>query len=396
MLLQMERVRQLYIYTLTSLLLGAGLSLQSCSSQGMANQALDFNNTIQKHRVEQLFLNVIRASQREPMAITTINTLQTINRHGVGTGSVGFSFGPGYSGPYSASPSADISSNATLGIGILDNDQKFMKAFQTGVPAESLKYFVHEGWNPQMLIYMFVESISFPDKRALGEFIQRVEMENPAPPTPIRHRPLGQLLAEIRPNTDGSVILENDPWSEYYELFNVIATNLTEEPAFETMDCDKPVFTGSMRDVQRYVETFPGKYETRQNEDGSLSICRPKEAIKLLAQGGGSASIKLRSPQGVLYYLGELARIQLYEDDLKDGRYAAVPVIRGKPLFLVQRVIGKGAGMDVTVKHQGVSYGIPKGTSSRSMSALSLVSQLILLQPAEVAPTATTLQVIGN
>ncbi|HRX54554.1 MAG TPA: hypothetical protein P5016_08585 [Verrucomicrobiales bacterium] len=126
----------------------------------------------------------------------------------------------------------------------------------------------------------------------------------------------------------------------------------------------------------------------------------PPSSWEMKIEGGEPASAKLvlRSPQGILYYLGELARIQI-----ESGSDADIPEIHhshprgtepGEKLFLVRK--GPGRRGEVSVAHRGRTYHIPDSPPNRSMVALSFVQQLVNLQAKDVAPAPAVLQVVGN
>ena len=98
----------------------------------------------------------------------------------------------------------------------------------------------------------------------------------------------------------------------------------------------------------------------------------------------------LRSPEGVVYYLGELARAHL------DGQPSFVGIARAsrKEKFFVLDEDPQDA--IVSVSFDGVRYGIPRD-SGRSMHCLSLLSQLIsLYKSADGLPRTTGVTIVGN
>ncbi len=108
-----------------------------------------------------------------------------------------------------------------------------------------------------------------------------------------------------------------------------------------------------------------------------IAVDDPKKPIKLA----------LRSPQGMLYYLGEVARARwrCNNDKLRkdcDRPKVSVTSFRtgkkvGLPLFRLEKGIG-GAPVAVAVSYEGERYGIPAdGNDDFSMLALTLISQII-------------------
>ncbi|CAN7748911.1 hypothetical protein LJR066_006620 [Acidovorax sp. LjRoot66] len=125
-------------------------------------------------------------------------------------------------------------------------------------------------------------------------------------------------------------------------------------------------------------------------------------ALSPSASGGSTfhANLVLRSPEAMLYYLGEVARAQIDGRSKKDSTETEIPV-KGQfpvgaftgPVADTKSVkeyvffrIDKNAHAPAAVKvdYLGNSYGIPlapaASDSDRSMQALSLLTQVLMLQ----------------
>jgi hypothetical protein len=147
--------------------------------------------------------------------------------------------------------------------------------------------------------------------------------------------------------------------------------------------------------------------------------------FRVMAQGQISSTkdncvIHLRSPEAILYYLGEIARIQLDPDTRKEwvteaekaeahwkNRPPNVYVSTRKldcymPLFRIERRT-KANPLELELEYGGKTYTVPKDFSisdcgpSRSFHALSLISQLFSLQkkPGQF-PVTPTVAVTGS
>jgi hypothetical protein len=113
-------------------------------------------------------------------------------------------------------------------------------------------------------------------------------------------------------------------------------------------------------------------------------------------------TIYLRSPEAILYYLGEIVRAQT-------GPNPNVGALKdcSKPnLFVVDKSTdADGKNYSVAIDYEGTKYGIRKDSSAdsdincpdRSMQVLSLISQLIgLHKSVEQMPVTGTVNVIGR
>jgi len=305
-----------------ALLLALTLTLSSCEKTTLTHQALQFNKTVQQHRLEQLFLNVIRAAKREPMAMTAVNILTTTNQSSA-SGSIGFPFGPLSQGPYSGGFNARRSQNPKLDLLILDNDDEVVKGFMEPVGSETINYFLNQGWNHEMLAYLFVEAI---DGR-LEDF---------------GHEERNEISRCYQGNPPNLVHIPND--------------------------AADPLFTYMIRKHLPNLEL---------HADGFHIV-------------DSKVRLRTRSPQGIRYYLGELTRICLKDEG------GEIPVVDGKPLFLVEHAPQIGPGKAVAVPYRGRFYSIPHQPENRSLSALTLVQQLVNLQTKKVQPATSTIQLIDG
>jgi hypothetical protein len=113
-----------------------------------------------------------------------------------------------------------------------------------------------------------------------------------------------------------------------------------------------------------------------------------RRARLLQRQKQFSSRVRLRSAQGMLYYLGELIAAQNYSTRLYEPM-TVVGTPAGRtlaPLFEVRRGVAVGAAVQIT--YNGESFYIPKPdigavNEARSMQVLDFVSQVIAEQTAE-------------
>lgn len=304
--------RRVFPSRLRLVLLFAGpLLFTSCIHNTLSHQALSFNRTVHEHRVEQLLLNVLRASNREPMALTAVTSLSTSNTKRASIGPVSGSFGALATDLYTGSVSGSVSASPNMAITILDDDPDFMRGFVSPVPHSTIRHFLEQGWNSQLLALLLIE--------------------------------------EIKNTKNGNFV--NDP---------------RDPEAFSA-------FRDLLRSNLQYLEVVDDQVRLRVT--------------------GSDALVVVRSPQSVLYYLGELARIQL--GNRSNG---VIPTIDShgveEPLFLIERVGEKAGKSGGSVVYRGQFYRVPMDQDSRSLQALAFVQQLINLQTKTVAPAPSTLRLV--
>jgi hypothetical protein len=118
----------------------------------------------------------------------------------------------------------------------------------------------------------------------------------------------------------------------------------------------------------------------------SLGEEHPEPESRSMARGtsgAGTLTFILRSPEAILYHLGELIRSH------------NPPITCEGPLFVVQNC-ASSSQCAVEVCYCGSRYTIPAQGAGASMHVLSLLSQLIALnRSATDIPTTGTLRVVG-
>ncbi|MDF1816417.1 MAG: hypothetical protein P1V20_29725 [Verrucomicrobiales bacterium] len=337
------------LYIIPSIAAACVLPLSSCSHHPLSTQAMSFNKTVQQHRVEQLFINVLRASKREPMTITTVTNIGTTRTNRVALGPTSFAFGPAaVTGLFNTQATASAQDSPTMGLTILDDDSEFMEGFMAPVSTKRIKYFFDQNWRPQVLAYLLVEEFT----------------------------------------TKNGNTYENDPRNrDEFEKFREIIDDIREikfNPIKEAAQKKKIVteFSGDPQFPNKIEKVFTEEKDA--SESYSISITDSVSNTTFF-----TSEITTRSPEGILYYLGELARLQL-----ENGEYYG-PEIEGEPIFKVVRFAELTSRPRVEVAFQGQVYAIPDYQGDRSMQSLSLVQQLINLQTKKITPPTNPIQLIG-
>jgi hypothetical protein len=127
----------------------------------------------------------------------------------------------------------------------------------------------------------------------------------------------------------------------------------------------------------------PDKYKLMTTDKALKVVMRPhaEPAQTVLLLGG---QIKMRSPEAILYYLGEIVRFcnDHVQDDLVPVRLYPRGAPGYLPLFVARLKKADDRDPALLVRHEDGDYVIPGGgreSSGESMHTLSLVSQLVLL-----------------
>lgn len=427
------------------------LAVGACSFEpALTAKIVDYNRVVEDTGNSLLLLNVLRAKDRKPFYLTTLSQFNPTIGSEV-TGGVTVPFNPAAYTTLSLNTSGRINSSNQATVAV-EGTQKFMLGFTKPIDTDLFNYFFQQGWPYEILFHLFVhkiEAVKVQEQKP-GKF-ERVPK---ASVYVYLNAPVARTVPDPRRcppmdlETGGS-----RAWHQF-ECFQELLRDLQGAIRFGTVDADAaigPVLqAGDVRKLEAltkvaelklelkkvnggYQLSKPGKkaviclsehklepdddhvprssaFECHKGESSrggvSTAVAPPaagKNGVHLGPYCGGKAGDRcefvfhLRSPEAMLYYLGEVVRA----DHNSDGKLQVRIRLRGKrsdeqpePLF-VARKLGAGASY-VSVTYDGQTYVIPK-SSARSMQVLSLLTILIALQrEATELPRTTTVNVVGQ
>jgi hypothetical protein len=395
--------------------------LAGCATPNQfANSVVDANVAQELAHNRLVLLNIVRAYKRMPMHFSRM----TAARVPVGVGNPTFAL-PTPFGPESLVLRYDWSTQLGIQQGVdsvpLDS-QEFMRGITTPVSAGTMIYYLDQGWPQQMILHLFVRSIevlerqpdgtdklvqryvNFPgNPERFGEFQKAIQgllgcEIDPVAGAPTPYGPvyaadkLGSLeaLAAARAadlrlspvDASGQLVTSKAQTVAGYQLFRdtrFTSLRFTDSP-FERADCKVPGEDTSSGKLVRPT----GVINTDDRLRPAGTDGKPRTAV-----------FYLRSPEAMLYYLGEIGRAQL------DAGHANAPQIAYRSdrsatgvspgtatLFRLLR--GAEADAAVAVAHEGETFSLPRGSSNdRSMHVVSLLTQIFGLHNKGNDPPAT-------
>jgi hypothetical protein len=429
---------------LVLVLLFSLLAAGCVTHRDLASSAVTFNLAIEEAQNEMLLLNVIRSSQRRPMYISGIQKVTGGIRTEVSAG-LEIPFGKASERNLLA-PRASYSETPTFDVLVFDS-QEFMRGFLAPIETKLLAYYWEDGWSPSLLLHLLVERIE------VGWTLRN--------PVTLQTIPVS-LVFDNYPDAEDPTLCHLTRFSLFAESF------LRHQPAFRATSTILPV--GPLVPAERFrgfedllaarqqsldmTQSADGYQLTRKTEQLSVQVqsgsLAPlfREALKIAeiaelrkcrttpppaGQDGvsvypqdadgvtaGTVTLYLRSPGAILYYLGELLRVEQEQE-----RVPAV-CIRGRlePIFVAREAAAGCASGPVRAWYDGRRYVIPERHSAsqgacgaaaageppagtplpalgceggRSMQTLSLVSQIIGLQKsAKDLPTTSVVRTVGQ
>jgi hypothetical protein len=362
------------------------LSLAGCVSSTMiTNRTVGYNKVVEDSNNQVLLLNVVRARFRHPMYFTGLTLLRGSQSVQVGTGS-SLPFGGEAPSIFTVNPNANLNINPSYDVAVLDT-KEFMSGITTPVEMKTLKYYWDQGWSQQMLLFLFVRKIDLGSRcflnvpwnaadegceagvPKLNEYLDKKLdiVEDPAPRRTAVGPPITLPAGQTAPNVG--------------DIVNAYVNKLT-------LAKEK----GNVYQLYSEAKGFIFQYcpELRECDAGS----RQHVAIASDSDNPDEKKPKIfiRSPEAVLFFLGELAREEL------EGRTPPQRLASGEPLFVVKRSATLPTGAALSVEYEGSWYYIPSGPEGgRSMHVLSLVNQILSLHKSRPElPSTSAVTVVGR
>jgi hypothetical protein len=357
--------------------------------EDVARSTTEFNLVAEKAGNEMLLLNIIRASKRRPMYFTSIGKLTRSMNFKYGTGDISIPFGRiggGLDGSYSIAPSASYEDGPLLDVSVLDT-KEFTNGIMMPVPMTTIGYYRSQGWNKEMLLHLFIRRIEIIDKNDPNIILDKWDNY------PGERKKFERFQDKIRKekwdivvdrSTKATKIGELDP-NEVLKMENLIEMH----KAGLKLKNNKELHLGHEEYVFSYV-----------NPEKEIETIRP------CALNG--TRVYTRSPEAILYYLGEILRAEIKTGDpnlvmIRAGIGEKCKSVENR-LFYARNKRDGDKNPCVSVNYEKTAYVIPethdtdKGCcTDRSMHVLSLVSQLIGLQKkSELVPTTGMVRVIGR
>jgi hypothetical protein len=433
-------------------MLMATVAFGGCSvHQRLATQAVSFNLALEKSQNEMLLLNVIRAKDRLPIYLTGMSTLTGNVQTTIGA-SAGASYTRTKGSTYGSTPSATATlvhaytpsamasemENPTYSLNVLDT-QEFTRGFMSPLSKQIFAYYWDQGWPSSLLLYLLVD---------------KVEVTQGGNTTVLKNYP---------DNNDANLD-ELAKFASWVETFVATKPHVVSVSTLETIG--PPLTAGQLQDLDKLIkvakeddltlEKIPGQdlYQLQRTKTDFRLVCPPQRMARIAEQAscqddwpatslsaqekgpveereqvkarinGQRISFVLRSPEYLLYYLGELMRVENRQVAPK------IPEVciqnHFHPLFLafpegvcpnalLSAESTQGAysipGLDSDQKLDdckegalrlrdpgtGPKSGPPVCEAGRSMQVFSLLNQVMSLQKsAKDLPTPTLVRLIGQ
>ncbi len=356
------------------------------------------NQIVWQVHAEMILKNILRARDHQPMLFTSVDQVRGSLTYTAGTGALPVPFGGDANNVYGINPTASITSSPSFDVTIL-LDEDFYRGILSPIPLDYIKLYVEQGWPIDELLLLTIES--YPG------------CDNPVAPcdnSPQNGPAFDNFVSILDSVTNGCSgsnclrfgIRKPDAITVFPEVvgdFNLVAAlqaGYTVEESGGTYTVRKSSSqvlngpcvdesTGEPTQEAFFLSSFSSDREfANQVMDGSITGVSPPPFIGTAVGIEGDTSseekgkkcgeIVFRSPQGVIYYLGESLR--------PGARPIAIPT-SGTPQFVVEcDPDSQPEDFVLSVPHDGVLCGIPGNSlhAGDSLRTLSFVSQLLGLE----------------
>ena len=373
----------------------AGCSYVPIQEKEIQGSTTQYNKALEKAQNEMLLLNIVRAINRHPMYFTALNDVKGSMVYTLGTGPITAPFakfnttpGVGPTSYFSVAPSALYTNNPVFDVYVL-NSKDFVNGILATVSEETFHYYWEQHWPLGMLLYLLVDSIKVDGGNTYTNYPSNREKFEA-----FRHK-----VSEME-------MAANAGECELAEL------KTDEEDIGPKIDARQAEDLKKLVEVQKAgleLTKVDGKYQLNSGKKHYSLKCGPegaKQAYFLSKPHDNDKAIvmHLRSPEAILYYLGQLARAQQQNlIPLVTVTTEAKPCPEEEVLFNVQKAPLDAKNAFVTVDYNHTRYVIPRTNSDAicpedlSMDVLSFISLLLAKQTTTQAPQPTgTVTTIGR
>jgi hypothetical protein len=396
----------------------AAVLAAGCSHSSTVSEiATDYNRAMATSRDEQLLINVLRASGREPLMFSAIGEVTGSAQDKLTLQTAATNLLAGGKDMITPTLGLEGSSGPTVKVTPLSS-KEFTEGILKPIKPETLNYFINQGWDEEFLLPLVLasyrcadgasDSLNGPDAAMVAawgaKFTLTEASEGPSPAV-IR---LAVTDAEALEMLRTGVVKD----------YKVKSVEEGAEPHLATVILTPPEEKG-----------WSGNFRDEDSDDVRLRKSINKSEVPCLAEkkygvGSGKSSLQLRSVEGVLYYLGETVRPcflglkseceityrkMVKPEDACPSRAVAAgssgpksavrtaKVEEGRTLFRIRSGSTVPSTAAIQTRYAGNHFWIDRldlCDSDRSLKTLSFLSQLIALQT-EASDLAVTPSVIA-
>ena len=416
--------------------------ISACARTEIGTRATEYNSALSDYGNREILLNAVRASKRLPMYFSSIGQL-TANE--VVDGSIGgdLPFVAGKLPDFTISPGFNISSGiSNFAVSNL-NQEDFWTRMTTELNPDLMFYYLGNGWRKELIFNLFLDRITIEqsnlngldsrvtqicsDRRKLDQYDERLcdhidseEMyiRNAIGSGKCRKYSIKRTIEgekKIRKtffsfNNSGRNACTLIRYQTLVRKFLVldpefrIVPGKVDEKVLKIVEKKEVIPSGKGEvELSKIIKTI--KEPSRKANTYSLKFFPAPKRIEFdldeneLSPGSDNTSqnLSIRSPESMLFYLGELIDLQTYQNSSYTPGIAIAESAKLLPYFVVHRGATIRKKSSIRLVHEGEHFYIPRpdyGNSGahRTHQVLTLIHQIIsLLTKSESIPKSSTL-----
>jgi hypothetical protein len=415
------------------ILASASLALVSACSfhENVGGSAVAYNKSYETSNNGTILLNILRGKERMPMHFSTLSKVSGKLNYQVQS-QLSFPFGQNLSAStgwfnnftsffnLQGGPNYDIST---------ENTKEFMQGILSPQGPDKLYFYWSQGWPKSLLLHMFVDRIEEkcgaepPRSYSNGPFGSDHDLTRPDGYAGFKKLIEEWVVARGITMTSEERIVAIGPRLLRHEAARIEAVAQarkeglllvcwTKDAAGADVECTDKTPEGQKyfrlgRSTTKYALKFTRELSTQIEQDGRVRRDQAGQNIlrfSIQTKGVRGEQVRkceyqmsLRSVQGMIYYLGEIARGQErlgFKDDIVKLREWEGGT--SESLFVLRSGIDLGEKVVAAETYQGKPYYVPLAAGTRSAQAFALIDQLFgLSRKAETLQQTPTVRIIN-
>jgi len=386
--------------------------LAACSHAGrITTLSGDYNRAMADVRNQQLLMNIMRSSAREPLQFSAMGEVAATVHRSVGVDTVLNNLIVGGAAAINHAVTLEASNEPVFKIAPL-SDKEFTSGILRPTKAETLKQFMDLGWDPEFMLPLVVAGYQCPGgtyqdnsgKPSVGDAVRQalagaassmqfVERTTPGEPVQLVVSD-EKALEMLRSGVAGGYQVQSVLPSGKAGLSEVRLTSPARTDLLLKLKlCQGPGKSGTgSRELQPTAMEFNDELaNTAFESTDEAASSKPKRGY-----------IKLRSIEGIIYFLGESYR-GCYLNPNTPGDCALSYYKDGERRYLFRLLRGGSHPGSVAIETEfyGEHYWVSRldpGDVDRTVKTFSFIDQLFALQvePSAISTTPTVLTIGGK
>lgn len=381
----------------------SALALPGCLSGGeIADRAVEHNIAVADAANKLVLLNVVRASLRHPVIYTQLTGVSE-QISGGPSASLSIPFGPDAFNAYSADGAFGMSGYASISTAPLE-DQEFYAGVMTPLSLADIDYYLDAGWPENLIWTLTVEN--FEASAAL--YAQVRAASDAVCATSLGAIQCTRLISGAAPRMDAegeTVFLDNNPrdgaeFALFQDfLMRLELLDLSVEVVTATNELRLPSSAQLLANAEQINNLMASGASVRtvgREIVVTVPYALPVLRISGIARPGEDRVVGLtahtRSPDAILFYLGEVAGADApIEVHVGGGGNA-----RFTPLFPVLSCDSGCADAAVDVDYDGRNWAIDANEGGRAMQVIAFIHQVFGLHKRAYAPPSSNAVTVIN